>query len=119
MTLLLELGIGVVLALPALAFVLSPLYRPAAEQSVAALPHAVEETSASEQEQAARSALQEVELDYQLGNIAEADYRRLRQRYMRRALVSLKERYQREQEIDEQIEEQLRSMKERENDVQE
>ena len=47
----------------------------------------------SDSEQAARLSLQEVELDYQLGNIAEADYRTLRERYMRRALVAMKSRY--------------------------
>ena len=56
--------------------------------------------------------MHEVELDYQLGNITEADYRLLRERYMRRALRELKSRYDREQELDEVIEEQLRRMKE-------
>ncbi len=66
----------------------------------------------TERELAARSALHEVELDYQLGNIAEDDYRTLRERYMRRALRELKARYDREQELDEVIEEQLRQLKE-------
>ena len=66
----------------------------------------------TERERAARAALHEVELDYQLGNITEADYRALRERYMRRALSELKSRYDREQQLDEVIEEQLRRMKE-------
>ncbi|HLZ59881.1 MAG TPA: hypothetical protein VKR06_23275 [Ktedonosporobacter sp.] len=72
-----------------------------------------ESTQLAEREQLARTALQEVELDYQLGNIAEADYRSLRERYMRRALVALKSRYDREQEIDDEIEQELREIKER------
>ena len=68
----------------------------------------------TEQEQQARAALQEVELDYQLGNIAEPDYRSLRERYMRKALVALKARY--EQELDAEIEEQLRKLKEQDKD---
>ena len=66
----------------------------------------------TEREQAARAALHEVELDYQLGNIADADYGALRERYMRRALAALKSRYEREQELDEVIEEELRRLKE-------
>ena len=65
-----------------------------------------------ENEQAARGAIQEVELDYQLGNISEADYRSLRERYLRRALVAMKSRYDREQELDDPIEAQLRTMRE-------
>jgi hypothetical protein len=66
----------------------------------------------AEQEQSARTALQEVEFDYQLGNIEEPDYQELRERYMRRALLALKSRYEHEQEIDDEIEEQLRRLKE-------
>jgi hypothetical protein len=85
--------------------------------------HALDETSTSdttptlehtqeEREQTARSALQEVELDFQLGNLAESDYRSLRERYMRRAVLAMKSRHEREQELDEAIEEQLRRMRE-------
>jgi hypothetical protein len=66
----------------------------------------------TDREQAARSALREIELDYQLGNISEADYRTLRERYVRRALVALKSRHEHEQELDEAIEAQLRQMRE-------
>jgi hypothetical protein len=71
----------------------------------------------AEREQGARDALREVELDFQLGNIAEQDYRRLRERYMQRALVALKSRYDREQELDELIEAQLRKLKEQGHDA--
>jgi hypothetical protein len=67
----------------------------------------------SEREQAARSALREIELDYQLGNISEGDYRSLRERYVRRALVALKSRYARDQGLDESIEAQVRQLREK------
>ncbi len=119
--------LAMVLGLSALAFVLYPVYRRKQEELLAQLytannskyikdVEAEEKTSTSlslaEKEQSARSALQEVELDYQLGNIAEPEYRELRERYMQQALVALKSRYEREQEIDAEIEEQLRRMKE-------
>ena len=84
-------------------------------------------TTITEREQSARSALQEIELDYQLGNISEEDYNTLRERYVRRALVALKARqdnkrdgqdtvetpYDRDKELDDLIEEQLRALKEK------
>lgn len=83
------------LALLALAYVLYPLYHSRQAKTVPASPPSTKnvQTSTSDSEQAARLSLQEVELDYQLGNIAEADYRTLRERYMRRALVAMKSRY--------------------------
>jgi hypothetical protein len=75
------------------------------------------ETGQAEQEQAARAALHEVELDYQLGNITEADYRALRERYTRRALRALKVRYDREQELDDLIEQQLQRLKEQDERI--
>lgn len=112
--------IALILGLLALAFVLYPLFRRSevksnAEQVVA---EQVEESAqervatTESQETAAKAALQEVELDYQLGNIDEPDYRSMRERYMRRALVALRARYEQEQALDEMIEEQLRSMRE-------
>jgi hypothetical protein len=107
--------VAIVLAIIALAFVLYPLYRgeyravPEIDMP-ASDAHAV--TLTSEHELAARSALQEVELDHQLGNISDKDYQTLRERYMRSALVALKSRYDREQELDALIEDQLRKMKE-------
>jgi flagellar basal body-associated protein FliL len=126
--------LAIVLGLLALAFVLYPLrqaqrlqyqreHEDIAQESVTTTVSqqvkdatAEEKASAStllvEKEQNARSALQEVELDYQLGNIAEQDYQNLRERYMQQALVALRSRHEREQEIDAEIEEQLRKMKE-------
>ncbi|MBA2680124.1 MAG: hypothetical protein H0U76_17220 [Ktedonobacteraceae bacterium] len=112
------IAIAIVLALLSLAFVLYPLYRrtldPLSDQPDAVQnPHPARDVETLEEsEQTARNAIQEVELDYQLGNIAEPDYRSLRERYMQRAMVALKSRYEHEQEIDEEIEEQLRKLKE-------
>ena len=63
-------------------------------------------------QQTAKAALQEIELDYQLGNLDEADYRSLKERYTRRAILAMKSRQNHEQELDELIEAQLRRMKE-------
>jgi hypothetical protein len=123
--------IAILLGVAALAFVLYPLYRRDGSISLATSSGeqlkvasvlagkgdatTVIQTSSdvvAEQEQSARTALQEVEFDYQLGNIEEPDYQELRERYMRRALLALKSRYEHEQEIDDEIEEQLRRLKE-------
>jgi hypothetical protein len=115
----LPLLLAVVLGVLALAFVLYPFYRRAPANSeqqseIALFPWIGEEGEGggegqelvnghrkeqveqgaplSESEQAARGALHEIELDYQLGNISEGDYRTLRERYLRRALVALKSR---------------------------
>jgi len=140
MQFVLPLLIALVLGISALAFVLYPFYRrtPAKpeQQKNAALFPWIEERApetvnghgngagsagrsavASEGEQAARTALYEIELDYQLGNISESDYRKLRERYLQRALVALKSRYDREQELDDVIEVQLWKMKEHNDSV--
>lgn len=105
------------LGVPALAFVLYPLFRSRPTEAPSADAQAAPmESKEQEREQAARSALQEVELDFQLGNIAEPDYQALRERYMRRAMLSLKARYEYEQTLDDEIEEQLRKMKEQKDE---
>jgi hypothetical protein len=120
--------LAVALGLLSLAFVLQPLYSARTgrrgkltQEENDTMASSVSPTSAAsdsiqsgqtEREQAARAALHEVELDYQLGNITEADYRALRERYTRRALRELKARYDREQELDELIERQLQRLKE-------
>lgn len=99
----------------ALAFVLYPIYRrtPLKTPQAASLTTAVSSQADAEREQAARAALQEVELDYQLGNLAETDYHSWRTRYIRRAVLAMKSRRERDQQVDELIEEQLRRMKEK------
>jgi hypothetical protein len=118
--------VAIVLGVFALAFVLYPLYhRPFMGVQMPISPLSApyqgegehEEGSPTERERSARNELQEIELDYQLGNISESDYTLLRERYMRRALIALKSRYDREQEFDEVIEEKLRQMKESNHDA--
>src|SRR5579885_1175287 len=108
-----SIAVALSISLPVLAFVLYPLYRRPALQK------ASDEASAlSEREQNARQALQEVEFDFQLGNLDEKDYRSMRIRYMNRALAEMKSRHEREQEIDAQIEQELRALREtEENDA--
>lgn len=65
----------------------------------------------AERERSARDALREVEFDHRLGNLDDADYAALRSRYERRALSALKQRYQREQELDALIEQQLDALR--------
>ena len=119
--------VAILLGMLALAFVLYPLYRrippktfnPDRREEPAlatASPPQPPESVQTDSELAARKALQEVELDFQLGNLAEADYRSLRERYIHRALVALKVRHDRDQEIDELIEERLQEMREQKRD---
>ena len=102
---------AIFLGLMALVFVLYPLYlrRPSVESPQLA-PETL--TAQTENEHTARSALQEVELDFQLGNLAETDYHALRERYLRRAYLAHKSQQEREQAIDALIEERLRRMRE-------
>ncbi|GAC1359764.1 MAG: hypothetical protein NVS4B11_35420 [Ktedonobacteraceae bacterium] len=127
LSILLAIGLGIV----ALTFVLLPLYRsvPARIAHMTGGENVSKASVATEREQSARSALQEIELDYQLGNISEEDYNTLREHYMRRALVALKlrhdkgqdvviaEAHDRDKELDDLIEEQLRKLKEQGTDA--
>jgi hypothetical protein len=110
--------VALILCVPALLFVLYPFYRPYQRVSAEAprggqpgLEHLAARSSQLENEQAARRALKEVELDYQLGNLAAPDYRSLRERYMRRAFAAHKSIQAREQQLDAIIEERLRHMR--------
>jgi hypothetical protein len=116
---MMAIAIAIVLAFLSLAFVLYPLYRRPSSHTLDQTARKTRSTAGDieihtleESEQTARDAIQEVELDYQLGNIEEMDYRSLRERYMQRAMIALKSRYEHEQEIDAEIEEQLRKLKE-------
>jgi cytochrome c-type biogenesis protein CcmI len=101
--------VAALVGLIALAFVLYPLYRRPATPALAPAPEA---RALSEREQNARQALQEVEFDFQLGNLDEKEYRSLRTRYMNRALIEMKNRHQRETELDDEIEAELHKLKE-------
>lgn len=111
------IGLAIVLGLVALIFVVSPLFHHlrGVEQNVLVAINSDDDNIASfpqESEQAVRVALQDVELDYQLGNIEESDYLALREQHLRRALVALKSRSEHEQKIDQEIEAQVRRLKE-------
>jgi hypothetical protein len=103
----------------ALAVVLYPIYRRTPLETTLATPLNISVNSQADREQIARSALQEVELDYQLGNLEESDYRSMRTRYMRRAALAMKSRREREQELDAMIEEKLHLLKEQNEHINE
>ena len=103
----------------ALAYVLYPIYRRTPFDPTQAAHLNISVNAQTEREQHARTALQEVELDYQLGNLGESDYRSIHRRYMRRAVLAMKSRREREQELDAMIEEKLRLLKEVEGRVDE
>ena len=108
---LLPICIALLLGSLALAFVLYPIYRRTLFKTAQTTRLNISVNSQADCEQSARLALQEVELDYQLGNLGETDYRSLRTRYMRRAALAMKSRREREQELDAMIEEKLRLLK--------
>src|SRR5262245_60325723 len=60
-----------------------------------------------EQEQSAKRALRDVDFDHRLGNLDEADYLALRDRYEDRALDAMRARYERERALDALIEYEL------------
>src|SRR5438067_11238592 len=103
----------------ALAYVLYPIYRRTPLDPTQATRMNISVNAQTEREQSARTALQEVELDYQLGNLGESDYRSMRTRYIRRAALAMKSRQKREQELDAMIEEQLCKLKEQNEHVNE
>ncbi len=127
--------VAVLLGAFALAFVLYPLYQKEfpsmnkesptinrgpttrrLEHAASPLPGDITAQQA-DREESARAALQEVEFDFQLGNLGEDDYRSLRERYMRRALSALKSRHDRERALDDAIEEQVRKLREFDEDT--
>jgi hypothetical protein len=108
---LLPVLVAVLLGVLTLVLVLYPLYRHAPVEVMQQRASAGMATTQAEVEQTARLALKEVELDYQLGNLAESDYRKLRERYTRRAFAAMKSRQQGEEAIDALIEERLRLLK--------
>jgi hypothetical protein len=63
------------------------------------------------QESAARQALLDVDFDWRLGNLDQEDYSQLKERYEERALVGLKAREQREQQLDAAIERHLQGLR--------
>src|SRR5436309_7678972 len=116
---LLPIIVALLLDSLALTYVLYPIYRRTPFETTQATRLNLSVNSQTDREQNARSALQEVELDYQLGNLGETDYRSMRTRYLRRAALALKSRHEREQELDALIEEKLRLLKEQNEHINE
>lgn len=106
---ILPLFIAVLLGLSALLIVIYPLLGLDRTAHAPLAPEAV--SDAAERERLAKQALRDVDFDYRLGNLDEGDYASLRDRYERRALAALKTRYEREQELDVQIDRQLAALR--------
>jgi hypothetical protein len=115
----LTLIVAILLGGFALAYVLYPVYSRTSFGTTRASRLNVAADSQADREQNARLALQEVELDYQLGNLGDADYRSMRSRYLRRAALAMKSRHEREEELDAQIEDKLRLLKEQNEHIDE
>ncbi len=115
----LTLIVAILLGGFALAYVLYPIYSRTSLVTKRASRLNVAMDSQADREQNARLALQEVEFDYQLGNLGDADYRSMRTRYLRRAALAMKSRQEREQELDALIEEKLRLLKEQNEHIDE
>jgi len=104
--------IAMLLGLAALFVVITPLLGlKEVEKSAAALATPPE---VGEQEQSAKQALRDVDFDHRLGNLDEADYAALRDRYEDRALEAMKARYDTERELDALIERQLAALRDQE-----
>jgi hypothetical protein len=104
--------VAALMGLTALALVVYPLLgldRDGADADVASATVGVSEITP--QESAARQALLDVDFDWRLGNLDQEDYRQLKEHYEERALVGLKARYEREQQLDAAIERQLQALR--------
>jgi hypothetical protein len=104
--------VAVLMGLTALALVVYPLLGldlSAGDSGYAGAAGGVGEITP--QESAARQALLDVDFDWRLGNLDPEDYHQLRERYEGRALVGLKARYEREQQLDAAIERQLSALR--------
>lgn len=99
--------IAILLGLSALLIVVYPLLGLEREADASTLPL----RDAAAREQAAKQALRDVDFDYRLGNLDSGDYASLRDRYEQSALAAIKTRYEREQELDALIEQQLAALR--------
>ncbi|HEX6818349.1 MAG TPA: hypothetical protein VF120_08245 [Ktedonobacterales bacterium] len=102
--------VAAILGLSAAAFVLYPLLAPRVQ---AAHRGAGDYLDATTRERAAKDALRELDFDYRLGNLEDADYQALRQRYEERAVSALHSRYTYEHELDARIDRELAALGER------
>lgn len=101
--------IAVFLGISALVVVCYPLL---GLEAVPAAPESTDPlTEVADRETQAKRALREVDFDHRLGNLEDADYETLRDRYEQRALEALRERYERERELDERIDRELTALR--------
>lgn len=103
------LFIAVLLGLSGILIVIYPLLGVERRAADPASPESL--TEVVERERTAKVALRDLDFDYRLGNLDESDYQSLRDRYERRALAALKTRYEREQELDDLIDQQLAALR--------
>ncbi len=98
--------LGVVVVVATLLYAVQPLLRPGRRRpgERARIAARAEEDQLLDEREAAYRALAELDLDRQLGNLDEADYRDLRERYRQRAVAVLRALDGHEPELDEQIE---------------
>lgn len=82
------LGLGTVLAVGALAFVLYPIFFDVRPSPSAGPPRAAEASTLSDD--VAVAALREIEFDRATGKLSEADYTQLKERYTRDALERMR-----------------------------
>ena len=85
---MLELAIGTLLAVGALAFVLYPLFTGAAAPSFRATATATQTANAAELD--AVVALREIEFDRATGKLSDSDYSELKTRYTEHALAAMR-----------------------------
>ena len=83
---MIALAVGTVLALAALAIVLSPLFSDSQNAAPRAIPEAREPTPAEQ----AIAALREIEFDRETGKLSQRDYDALRATYLKDALAAMR-----------------------------
>jgi hypothetical protein len=101
------LAIAALLGLGAAVLVLYPLL--GFTRSTGSPPARLPESA--DQARAATGALREIEFDYRLGNLADADYEALRGRYERRALAALRANGTQTRELDELIDRRMEALR--------
>jgi hypothetical protein len=106
-----ELLLGALVVAGALGFVAYPLLRPATGRAPAA-SHGPEATDLAARRRAMYEEILELELDYRVGKIDEADYRQLTEACLARAAALLAEADSRQAALEERAEREIAAMRE-------
>ena len=85
---MIPLLIGTLLAIAAMAWVLSPLFR--ADAGVVAAPYSPARADLGARRERAVEALREIEFDQATGKLSDADYAMLKTRYTRQAVAAMR-----------------------------